>query len=196
MGGFDHFDWLAPVYDRLIRPKEPEHLIRLAGLPVKGLLLDAGGGTGRIGETLREQAGRIIVADPSLNMLQKASRKDGLSTVQTTAENLSFPDCSFDVVIMVDAFHHVHDQERTAAEMFRVLKRGGRIVVEEPDIRKGLVKIIAVVEKLAFMRSRFLTPAAMAKLFSYPHAKTRTEWDGFNAWVIVDKITQPDIQLL
>jgi ubiquinone/menaquinone biosynthesis C-methylase UbiE len=194
MAGFDHFDWLAPLYDKVIPPKEPEKLIKLAGLPVMGKLLDAGGGTGRISETLKGQADSIVIADPSLKMLEKASQKNGLQSVASAAESLPFADCSFEVVIMVDALHHVYDQSRTAAEMFRVLKPGGRIVVEEPDIRKGVVKMIAVMEKLAFMRSRFLTPNKMAKLFAFPHARTRVEWEGFNAWVIVDKISQPEIR--
>jgi ubiquinone/menaquinone biosynthesis C-methylase UbiE len=194
LAGFDHFDWLAPLYDRIIPPKEPERLIKLAGLPVEGKLLDAGGGTGRISGTLAGQAGSIFIADPSLKMLQKASQKDGLRPIGSTAENLPFADCSFEIVIMVDALHHVYDQDRTAAEMFRVLKPGGRIVVEEPDIRIGVVKIIAVMEKLALMRSRFLSPVQMARLFAHPHARTRIEWEGFNAWVIVDKIVPPEIR--
>ena len=60
---------------------------------------------------------------------------------------------------MVDALHHVIHQGQTAREMYRVLKPGGRIVIEEPDIRKFGVKLIAVAEKLLLMRSHFLSPA-------------------------------------
>lgn len=194
MAGFDHFEWLAPLYDRVILSKDPDRLIKMAGLPTRGNLLDAGGGTGRIGETLKGQADNIIISDPSLKMLQKAAGKNGLRTVGSAAEYLPFTDCSFEVVIMVDALHHVNDQSRTAAELFRVLKPGGRIVIEEPDIRRPVVKIIALMEKLALMRSNFMSPAKMAKLFVYPHARTRIEWEGFNAWVIVDKIPQPEIR--
>ena len=59
---------------------------------------------------------------------------------------------------MVDALHHVINHGQTAREMYRVLKPGGRIVIEEPDIRSFYVKLIAVAEKLLLMRSHFLSP--------------------------------------
>ena len=43
-----HFDWLAPIYDRVISQPEPDKLRQLLGLPA-GRLLEAGGGTGGIG---------------------------------------------------------------------------------------------------------------------------------------------------
>jgi hypothetical protein len=46
-----------------------------------------------------------------------------------------------------------------------VLRTGGRIVVEEPDIRHRLVKLIALVERLLRMHSRFYAPADLAQLF-------------------------------
>jgi ubiquinone/menaquinone biosynthesis C-methylase UbiE len=190
MAGFDHFEWLAPIYDLVIRSKPADRIIKLAGLPVNGKLLDAGGGTGRIGGALKDQASSIVISDTSFRMLQKAAGKNGLITVGSAAESLPFPDCSFEVVIMVDALHHVNDQNKAAVEMFRVLMPGGRIVIEEPDIRRPVVKIIAIMEKMALMQSHFLPPEKMAKLFVLPYARTRIEWEGFNTWVVVNKIPQ------
>ena len=45
-------------------------------------------------------------------------------------EQLPYPDASFDSVISVNALDHVDDFEQTAAEMVRVLKRGGDLYVE------------------------------------------------------------------
>lgn len=185
---FDHFDFLAPLYDRLMGHKEPEKLLELARLPTQGLLLDAGGGTGRIAETMRGNAANIIVADLSFGMLQQAAEKEGLLAVNSHTEGLPFPDATFDVVLIVDALHHVCDQQDTANELFRVIKPGGRIVIEEPDISTFIVKLVAVAEKLALMRSHFLSPQHIAKLFHHPHARTRIERDGFIAWVVVEKL--------
>ena len=40
---------------------------------------------------------------------------------------------SFERVIMVDALHHVYNHARAAAELWRFVKPGGRIVIEEEN---------------------------------------------------------------
>ncbi len=75
----------------------------------------------------------------------------------------------------------------TAGELWRVLKPGGRLVIEEPDIRTLIVKAIAIAEKLTLMRSHFLSPPGIAKLFPFPDARAIIEREGYNAWVVVEK---------
>lgn len=45
---FDHFNFLAPIYDRAIPFSRLELLLQMVDLLVDGPLLDAGGGTGRV----------------------------------------------------------------------------------------------------------------------------------------------------
>jgi len=183
----DHFNFLAPWYDRVIQEKDPQKLIEIADLPVKGTILDAGGGTGRIAHVLTGQAERVLVSDPSFGMLQQARTKAGLSLICSHAENLSFPSNFFGRVIMVDAFHHVNDQVLSARELWRVLRQGGRLVIEEPDIRLFSIKLVAIAEKVALMRSHFMSSDAIAQLFPYPNARARVEAEDHNAWIIIDK---------
>src|SRR4030065_887670 len=148
MAHFNHFDLLAPFYDRFIKPAVLSRFCTTAGLPVQGRLLDAGGGTGSKSYLLRKMVTGIVIADSSMGMLTQAVSKDGLLTVCSETEQLPFEDEAFERVIMMDALHHVSDYRATTAELWRVIKPGGRIVIEEPAIRTGPVKIVRVLEKL------------------------------------------------
>jgi len=185
----DHFGVLAPFYDRLLQPKLPEKLWEYLRLPTDGFLLDAGGGTGRLAQFMTGKSEAVFLADLSREMLVEAQNKNGLFRVCSHSECLPFPSESFSRIMMVDALHHVCDQPQTARELWRLLEPGGYLVIEEPDFRKFPVKLIAVAEKLALMRSHFLSPQAIVGLFGDPEADItiETEGDWFNAWVIIHK---------
>ncbi|MBN1146361.1 MAG: class I SAM-dependent methyltransferase [Anaerolineales bacterium] len=188
---FDHFDFLAPLYETFIRPKDPQEIWALAALPVSGALLDAGGGTGRVAQFMSGKANPVVVADLSCKMLVEARQKVGLHPVCSHTEKLPFPDEAFARIIMVDALHHVCNQRETMDELWRTLQPGGRLVIEEPDVRTFAVKMIALAEKLALMRSHFLSPLRIAELFNYPNARVHIETGKSNAWIIADKQPRP-----
>jgi demethylmenaquinone methyltransferase/2-methoxy-6-polyprenyl-1,4-benzoquinol methylase len=184
---FDHFDWLAPIYERLIPPPDQGVLGPLLALASGHVLLDAAGGTGRVASLFAASAGRVVVCDASPRMLEQA-RKKGLETVQAELEALPFADATFDRILLVDAFHHVKDQRIALRELLRVLKPSGRLVIEEPDVRRLPVKIVALLEKVFLMRSHFRSPAAMAMMIvENGGMPTLACEDGFRVWFVVTK---------
>jgi len=183
----DHFGFLAPFYEFFIRPRDPEKIWLLAHLPSDGIVLDAGGGTGRVAQYLRSKAAQIVIADESFGMLRAAQKKEGLQPVLSYTEDLPFQNDTFDCIIMVDALHHVADQRKTTNELWRILRSGGRLIIEEPNIHSLGVKFIALAEKLALMRSHFLSPQQITTLFQGKPAVTRLELEDALAWIIVEK---------
>lgn len=182
-----HFDFLAPIYDNVIKATDFSMIEALLKFPISGFLLDAGGGTGRVSNALSGNLSSIIVADLSLPMLKKTFQKQKISPVCTHTEFLPFPSNYFERIIMVDAFHHVCDQLVTANELWRVLKRGGRLVIEEPNINRFGVKMVALAEKVALMRSHFVSPVKIQNLFKFEHSNSFIKYDGYNSWIVVDK---------
>jgi len=182
---FDHFGAVAPIFSNA-KYTSLETLLEQADLPTPGRVLDAGGGTGRVAGAIREHAREVVIADPSLGMLREADQSQ-LKLACSNSESLPFPNDFFERIIMVDALHHVNHQGETARELYRVLKPGGRIVIEEPDIRSFYVKLIAVAEKILLMRSHFLAPDKIVDLFSFDSANTNIYAADHNAWVVIEK---------
>ncbi|MBC8335320.1 MAG: class I SAM-dependent methyltransferase [Anaerolineales bacterium] len=185
---FDHFNLLAPIYERVISPPDIELMLKHLAPGPGSLLLDAGGGTGRVSGLLTEYFGPVILSDISMGMLKQAGEKNGLRPARALTETMPFAGALFDRILLVDALHHVNDQAETASELWRILKPGGRIVIQEPDIRQFAVKLIAIAEKLALMRSHFLDPQAITDIFLFDGAKVEIYSEDFSVWVIIKKM--------
>ena len=184
----DHFGFFAPFYDRVFGAPDPARLRHLLRLPVNGRLLDVGGGTGRVSAQLRPYVDELFISDVSLEMLRQAQGKGMCCPAAAHAEKLPFADESFERVLVVDALHHFWDQEAAVVELLRILKPGGRLVIEEPDLSRWGVKMVAVAEKLMLMQSRFYYPREIREMVVAQGVAAQIINDGgFATWVLADK---------
>ena len=184
----DHFSIIAPIYEHLIPPPDPSRLREMAELTRESVVLDAAGGTGRTSALYASEVHRIVVCDTSLGMLKEAQGK-GLETVQAAIEELPFKDDEFDVILLVDAFHHLENQRKALKELLRVLKPTGTLIIEEPDIRYPLIKIIAFLEKLFLMRSHFVSVKKISQWVNDTGGNsTIKHQDKLRVWLSVTKL--------
>ncbi|MFO7698963.1 MAG: class I SAM-dependent methyltransferase [Anaerolineae bacterium] len=188
----DHFGLLAPYYDHWISTPSTEVWRRVLNLPVATLLLDVGGGTARVSGPLVDQVTAAVVVDSSAPMLEQALKRPGIFAIQAPAEQLPFADDSFGRILMVDALHHVEDTTRCVGEMLRVLAPGGRLVIEEPDWRRTRMRLVALAEKLAMMRSHPERPDAIVRLARQAGARARCFSPiRHTIWILVEKPERP-----
>ncbi len=183
----DYFGRLAPHYEKLFKPRFDQTWIRLLSLPAPGILLDIGGGTGRLSQFFSDGVDQVVILDESTGMLREVHHKNKLIPLCGRAEKLPFGDGSVDRILMIDALHHLEDQPLAAREMVRVLKPGGRLLIEEPNIRNLWVKGVALGEKALRMRSRFLRGDEILGLFCGLPVDTRLESKTGIVWVTGEK---------
>jgi len=109
-------------------------MLRRAGLSCGMAMLDVGSGTGLcawLGQHLVGPGGRVVALDPSPGMLEQARMRGVRERVVGFAESLPFDDGSFDVVTMSYMLRHVQDLATAFAEVRRVLRPGGRLLIFE-----------------------------------------------------------------
>jgi len=106
-------------------------LERLAGAGVTAL--DAACGTGRHAATLASLGCDTTGVDASAEMLAVAREKvPGARFEHGDVESLPFVDAVFDVAIISLALCHLADPSRAVAELGRVLRPGGALVITDP----------------------------------------------------------------
>ncbi|MFO7955218.1 bifunctional demethylmenaquinone methyltransferase/2-methoxy-6-polyprenyl-1,4-benzoquinol methylase UbiE [Thioalkalivibrio sp.] len=104
-------------------------------------ILDLAGGTGDLAGAFAPRVGpkgQIVVCDINASMLEAGRDRmldeghvGNLDFVQADAEQLPYPDDYFDRVTIAFGLRNVTRKERALAEMRRVIKPGGRVLVLE-----------------------------------------------------------------
>ncbi len=102
-------------------------------------VLDIAGGTGDLARAFQERVGptgTVLLTDINAAMLARGRDRmldEGrvIEAVRCDAERLPFPDRTFDCVSVAFGLRNMTHKDRALAEMFRVLRPGGRLLVLE-----------------------------------------------------------------
>ncbi|NWG07934.1 MAG: ubiquinone/menaquinone biosynthesis methyltransferase [Chloroflexi bacterium] len=108
-----------------------KRVIELARLDDNASLLDLGTGTGDLAREALSAfpKARVVGADFTLEMMRVGWRNSPLDFSAADALQLPFPDFSFDAVVSGFLMRNVVDLRKALEEQYRVLKRGGRIII-------------------------------------------------------------------
>lgn len=137
------FDALASGYDLGLLPLEVAVLRRMrrrAFPKVEGHVLEVGVGTG-VNLPLYPPTATVVALDFSAPMLRRALRRPArarVRAVRADLHHLPFRDGAFDVVTGSLVFCSVAGPERALAEVYRVLRPGGRLLLLEHTRGQGL----------------------------------------------------------
>lgn len=101
--------------------------------PTPGVILDVGCATGEFLQAMRELGWQAVGIELSDYAAGYARERAGLDVRTGTLEEAAFAQDSFDVVTLWDVFEHVLNPQETLAEIARVLKPGGLVVIHTPN---------------------------------------------------------------
>ena len=145
------FHWLTPAYDLVVRTTTRERtfktaLIEQADLGPRQEVLDLACGTGTLAIWIKQRhpSANVRGIDGDPHILAIASRKAKEANLPIEFDrglsfSLPYPDASFDRVLSSLFFHHLswRDKQRTARELYRVIRPGGQLHVADWGRARG-----------------------------------------------------------
>ncbi|WP_010479159.1 class I SAM-dependent methyltransferase [Thermococcus zilligii] len=138
-------DIYSDEYRRRIETLEP---LLMKHMPSRGKVLDLACGAGGFSFLLEDLGFQVIGLDSSEAMLERArkfaaDKGSKVEFVKGDAKELPFENNSFDYVLFIDSLVHFEPRElnQVFKEVARVLKPGGRFILQFTDLR-GLLPVL------------------------------------------------------
>jgi len=125
-------EWFTTPIGLLVKKYESDLLLSLLRPKSDEFILDAGCGTGIFALDVLSFRTHVIGVDLSLPMLSRVAQKTIGSHFQAVLADISllpFPRNAFDKVVSVTALEFIDDAKGAVEELFRVTRKGGRIVL-------------------------------------------------------------------
>jgi ubiquinone/menaquinone biosynthesis C-methylase UbiE len=139
------YDSFMVIFEKRFLRKARQSILSKAS----GRVLEIGGGTGlNLMQYHFDIIDSLIITDIDIDKrlikrVQKHPHQDKIKINETSVENLSFPDASFDTVIFTLVFCTVTDVNQGLQEIKRVLKDDGRLLfIEHVHPRKKSLRTI------------------------------------------------------
>jgi len=145
-----------------------KHLVGGAGVTKGSHVLDIACGTGVLARNALDRAGftgRVVGADPAPGMLAVAKEiEPAIEWVLCSAEALDVDDATFDCVISQFGMMFFQDRQKSADEMFRVLKQDGSLAIA---VWRSVEHNPAYADIISVLEGQVGTPAADALRLPY-----------------------------
>ena len=135
-----YFDGVAGQWEQMRRQFFGDGVRRAAvaaaQIAPSAVVVDVGTGTGFLAEAALAAGARVIGIDASDGMLDQARQRFAGAAFEARAgdvDAIPVEDGSADAVLANMVLHHAPDPPHAIAEMTRILKRGGRLVITDAD---------------------------------------------------------------
>ncbi len=110
-------------------------------------ILDVGCGDGFIGRILMDNGNDVVGVEIHDEPIREA-RKKGMKVIKARAQKLPFKSNTFEIVVMAEVIEHFLETEAALAEVRRVLKPGGRVIITTPNFASFRDRILVLFGKL------------------------------------------------
>lgn len=134
-------EWALALFRRsVLKQRKLRELQGMLGSTAGLRCLDLGSDNGVVSLLLRRAGGEWASADLTEEAVASIRELVGSDVHLVRGDSLPFPDRSFDSVAVVDMLEHVPDDRAFVAELARILRPGGTVVVNTPHLKHSALK--------------------------------------------------------